>query len=211
MTSCTIYMQQLIADHFKPLNLTYDPYDIHKYENFLLLMQKWNKAFNLTSILNPKDMIERHLVESLAFGPYLSGSNIVDIGSGAGIPGVPLAISNPDKNFVLIESRAKRARFLRHVSGELGLSNVEVEESRAERVSLTKYFDTAVVKAVADPFKLFSLVKHLLNNNGIILVLAKDGLLDDDVSKKKEFELIDIKDPLIDRLKGSLIRIKRSN
>ena len=209
MSSYNILMQKLIINKFKTLGIAYSPYDISKYENFLLLMQKWNKVFNLTSIVDLDDMIHRHLVESLAFVPHLSGTAVADIGSGAGIPGVPLAISNPDKHFTLIESRAKRARFLRHVVGELKLKNITVKETRVEKMSLSEAFDVAVVKAVIDPSKLFGLVEHLLSDNGIILVLTNESFLDNNIYEEQKFKFIPISDFLVKNIKGSLIRIER--
>ena len=162
----------------------------------------------MTSIVDLDDMIHRHLVESLAFVPHLSGTAVADIGSGAGIPGVPLAISNPDKHFTLIESRAKRARFLRHVVGELKLKNITVKETRVEKMSLSEAFDVAVVKAVIDPSKLFGLVEHLLSDNGIILVLTNESFLDNNIYEEQKFKFIPISDFLVKNIKGlSLIHI----
>ena len=98
---------------------------------FLQLLAKWNKVHNLTAIIEPEAMIQRHLVESLALGALLKGERIADVGSGGGLPGIPLAIAQPEKGFTLIESRGKRAGFLRHVQAVLGLKNVVVELSRA--------------------------------------------------------------------------------
>src|SRR5262245_46400292 len=95
-------------------------------DQFLELLARWNRVFNLTGIRGRRELIERHLVESLALRPLLRGERIADVGTGAGLPGVPLAISERARAFTLIESRAKRVRFLRHVVAELHLKNVEI-------------------------------------------------------------------------------------
>src|SRR5690606_30834440 len=93
---------------------------------YLALLVKWNRTYNLTGIRDPDELVERHLVESLALAPLLRGERIADVGTGAGLPGIPLAIVSPERHFVLIESRAKRVRFLRHVVLTLGLENAEI-------------------------------------------------------------------------------------
>ena len=99
---------------------------------YLHLLQKWNKAYNLTAITEFDKMISYHLLDSLSISPYLTGKNIVDVGSGAGLPGIPLAIYFPDKKFTLIDSVGKKTRFISCVMRELALQNVEVVNGRAE-------------------------------------------------------------------------------
>ena len=100
--------------------------------HYLHLIVKWNKHFNLSGITAIKEMVPLHLLDSLAISPYLEGERILDIGSGAGLPGIPLAIANPDKNFVLLDSNGKKTRFLFQVKVALELSNVEVVDARVD-------------------------------------------------------------------------------
>jgi len=100
--------------------------------HFLHLIVKWNKHFNLSGITAIQEMVPLHLLDSLAISPYLEGERILDIGSGAGLPGIPLAIANPDKNFVLLDSNGKKTRFLFQVKVALELSNVEVVDARVD-------------------------------------------------------------------------------
>ncbi len=129
--------------------------------DFLNLLVKWNRVYNLTGIRDAGELVDRHLVESLALESLLRGTRIVDVGSGAGLPGIPLAIAAPERRFVLVESRAKRARFLRHVAGSLGLGNVAVHQIRVEHLRSETPFDTVLARAVAAPAKLLDLTWHL--------------------------------------------------
>ena len=106
--------------------------------HYLHLIAKWNKHFNLSGITAIQEMVPLHLLDSLAISPYLEGERILDIGSGAGLPGIPLAIANPDKNFVLLDSNGKKTRFLFQVKVALELSNVEVIDARVD-----EYLSTA--------------------------------------------------------------------
>ena len=106
--------------------------------HYLHLIVKWNKHFNLSGITAIQEMVPLHLLDSLAISPYLEGERILDIGSGAGLPGIPLAIANPDKNFVLLDSNGKKTRFLFQVKVTLELSNVEVIDARVD-----EYLSTA--------------------------------------------------------------------
>ena len=98
---------------------------------FVELLLRWNAVYNLTGVRGADEVVDRHLVESFALRALLKGSAVADVGSGGGLPGVPLAIVEPERRFTLIESRAKRVRFLRHVVGELKLANTSVAHSRA--------------------------------------------------------------------------------
>ncbi|MDO7657225.1 MAG: 16S rRNA (guanine(527)-N(7))-methyltransferase RsmG [OM182 bacterium] len=106
--------------------------------HYLHLIVKWNKHFNLSGITAIQEMVPLHLLDSLAISPYLEGERILDIGSGAGLPGIPLAIANPDKNFVLLDSNGKKTRFLFQVKVALELSNVEIINARVD-----EYLSTA--------------------------------------------------------------------
>src|SRR5690606_5212120 len=109
---------------------------------FLELLERWNRVYNLTAVRDPDEIVARHFVESLALRPLLRGERIADVGTGAGFPGMPLAIAAPERSFTLIDSRAKRIRFLRHVVAELGLRNVELVQGRAEHLRPERPFAT---------------------------------------------------------------------
>lgn len=139
---------------------------------YLRLLVKWNRTYNLTGIRDPDELVERHLVESLALAPLLRGKRIADVGTGAGLPGIPLAIVAPERRFVLIESRAKRVYFLRHVVMTLGLGNAEVAHARVEDLPCERPFDTVLARAVAPPAALVAMTRHLTAPGTILLLLT---------------------------------------
>lgn len=139
---------------------------------YLELLAQWNRVFNLTGIRSREELVERHLVESLTLAPLLRGGRVADIGTGAGLPGIPLAVAAPDREFSLIESRAKRVRFLRHAVAMLGLDNALVEHCRVEDLPSPRPFDTVLARAVAPPEKLIRIARPLLVRGGVLLVLT---------------------------------------
>jgi 16S rRNA (guanine527-N7)-methyltransferase len=145
---------------------------------FVALLLRWNEVYNLTGVRGADEIVDRHLVESFALGPYLAGESVADVGSGGGLPGVPLAITHPERRFTLIESRAKRVRFLRHVVGELKLANTVVAHSRAEALDVERPFDTVLARAVAPPAELLTICRHLTAPGSLVLLLTASHLQD---------------------------------
>jgi 16S rRNA (guanine527-N7)-methyltransferase len=138
---------------------------------FLNLLEQWNRVHNLTGIRDRDELIDRHLVESLAVEPFVVGERACDVGSGGGLPGIPLAVALPGVSFTLIESRRKRASFLRHVASTLGLRNVEVLNQRAEAVTAAP-FATVLARAVAPPAELLTIVGPLVMPGGRLVLLT---------------------------------------
>lgn len=130
------------------------------------LLDKWNKAYNLTSVRNPKDMLTRHIMDSLAVREYLQGQRFIDVGTGPGLPGLPLAIAEPDKEFVLLDSLGKRVRFIRQVCHELKLTNVTAVQARVEDYQDEKQFDGVISRAFASLNDMLSWCEHLPAENG---------------------------------------------
>jgi 16S rRNA (guanine527-N7)-methyltransferase len=143
---------------------------------YLTLVDRWNRVHNLTGKRGVRELLDRHLLESLVLGPLLVGERVADVGSGAGFPGIPLAICEPRRNFTLIESRAKRANFLRHVVATLALGNVEVAQTRAEDLTQQPPFDPVRARAVARPAKLLEIVRPLMAEGSILLLLTSSAL-----------------------------------
>jgi 16S rRNA (guanine527-N7)-methyltransferase len=138
---------------------------------FVDLLLHWNRVHNLTGIRDRDELIDRHLVESLALQSLIAGDSVGDIGSGGGLPGLPLAIVLPDCRFTLIESRRKRASFLRHAAATLALGNIEVAHSRAEALS-PRQFATVLARAVAPPAELLALAAPLILPGGRLVLLT---------------------------------------
>ncbi len=141
---------------------------------YLKLLLKWNKAYNLTAITDFDKMISYHLLDSLSIVPYLSGNNIVDVGSGAGLPGIPLAIYFPEKQFTLMDSIGKKTRFMAQAVRELQLKNVRVVQTRAEECQTAGCFDTMIARAVSSVDELIRISKHLLAQDGKLLMMKSD-------------------------------------
>jgi 16S rRNA (guanine527-N7)-methyltransferase len=134
--------------------------------NFLALLDKWNNTYNLTSIRNLHKMVSNHLLDSLAVEPYLWPSNWLDVGCGAGLPGLVLAIVRPEWSFTLIDSNRKKTSFVQQVIIELGLKNIEVRCERIETWQSKEKFDGIISRAFAETAEFISLTRHLLKNNG---------------------------------------------
>ncbi|WP_430912593.1 16S rRNA (guanine(527)-N(7))-methyltransferase RsmG [Pasteurella multocida] len=110
----------------------------------VLLLNKWNKAYNLTSVRDPMEMLVKHILDSVVVSPHLQGKHFIDVGTGPGLPGLPLAIVNPNKHFVLLDSLGKRISFIRNAIRELGLDNVEAVLSRVEEYHPEQPFDGCI-------------------------------------------------------------------
>jgi 16S rRNA (guanine527-N7)-methyltransferase len=130
------------------------------------LLHKWNKAYNLTSVRDPRQMLSRHIMDSLVVLPHLQGQRFIDVGSGPGLPGLPLAIAAPDKEFVLLDSLGKRIRFIRQVCHELGLKNVTAVQSRVEDYQPDLKFDGVISRAFASLDDMLNWCEHLPNEHG---------------------------------------------
>jgi 16S rRNA (guanine527-N7)-methyltransferase len=135
------------------------------------LLDDWNARMNLTAIRDRRSQITKHLLDSLTVRPYLRGNRIADVGSGAGFPGIPLAVVAPDRHFALIESTGKKCRFLEHVRDTLGLANVEVVQSRAESYEPRERFDTVLARAVGPVADLVKVAGRLVAGGGRLLAM----------------------------------------
>lgn len=133
---------------------------------FLALLHKWNKAYNITAIRDPKAMVPLHLLDSLSVAPHLSGNQLIDVGTGGGLPGVPLAIAFPERQFTLLDSNGKKTRFLFQVKQELMLDNVTIINSRVESYQPESAFDTVISRAFASLLDMTEGCKHLLRPEG---------------------------------------------
>ncbi|PWW13798.1 MULTISPECIES: 16S rRNA (guanine(527)-N(7))-methyltransferase RsmG [Pseudidiomarina] len=129
-------------------------------------LNKWNKAYNLTSVRDPIQMVSRHIVDSLVVLPHLQGQRFIDVGTGPGLPGLPLAIACPERDFVLLDSLGKRIRFIRQVSHQLGLKNVTAVQSRVEDYQPELKFDGVISRAFASLNDMLNWCGHLPKPDG---------------------------------------------
>ena len=132
---------------------------------YLLLIEKWNRIHNLTAIRNPHDMLYQHVMDSLAVLPHISGPQILDVGSGAGLPGIPIALARPDWQVLLVESNQKKASFLQQVKIELALQNVIVMIKRIEDVQSDTKINTIITRAFSELGNFLNLTRHLAMEN----------------------------------------------
>ena len=138
---------------------------------FVHLLAKWNAAYNLTAVRDPQAMITRHLLDSLVLLPYLQGPRVLDIGTGPGLPGIPLAIARPDCSFTLLDANAKKTRFVTQAVGELGLKNVDVVQTRVENYRPVEKFDTLVARALSSIADMLNNAQHLCAPGGRFLAM----------------------------------------
>lgn len=149
--------------------------------DYVGLLDKWNKAYNLTSVRSPHEMLVRHIMDSIVVAPHLRGSRFIDVGTGPGLPGIPLAIVMPEAHFTLLDSLGKRVRFLRQVQHELKLTNVEPVQSRVEEFSPEPPFDGVISRAFASLDDMLNWCHHLPGGEGRFYALK--GLhADDEIS-----------------------------
>lgn len=138
---------------------------------YLQMIKKWSRCYNLTAIRDPAEMISKHLLDSLSIWPYPQGQRILDMGSGAGLPGIPLAVIYPNCQFVLLDSSAKKTRFLVQASIELGLSNLAVVSERAQAYRPPLLFDTVITRAFAKLADFATLAGPLCKPGGSLLAM----------------------------------------
>ena len=143
--------------------------------HYVEMLNKWNKAYNLTAVRDPSEMLIKHIMDSLVVSPYLVGNTFIDVGTGPGLPGIPLAIINPDKQFDLVDSLGKRIRFLKQVQFELKLQNIQPIQSRIEEYN-QKQFDGVISRAFASLQDMLIWCKHLPNQQGSFYALKGSDL-----------------------------------
>jgi len=144
---------------------------IAKLAQLLTELERWNRRVNLTAIRDLETMVSGHILDSLTVRPLLEGRRVIDVGTGAGFPGLPLAIAEPQIEFGLLDSNGKKISFVRHVIGELGLSNATAIRARAEDYAPAERFDTVIARALASIPKLLQLAGHLIKEEGVLLAL----------------------------------------
>ncbi|HZD52810.1 MAG TPA: 16S rRNA (guanine(527)-N(7))-methyltransferase RsmG [Woeseiaceae bacterium] len=134
-------------------------------------LSRWSARMNLTAVRDPKDMVVRHVLDSLAARPYVKGPRVVDIGTGAGFPGLPIAIAEPALELVLLDRNARKIAFVRHVVSKLGLPNAAAVQSAAEDYAPGERFDTVLCRALAAIASVARMAAHLLAEDGVLLAL----------------------------------------
>ncbi len=164
-------LERKLQQGLSALNLELPAATRAKLLQFLELLAHWNRAYNLTAVRDIEQMLPRHLLDSLSVVPYLRGPRVLDIGTGAGLPGIPLAAACPQWHFVLLDSNAKKIRFVRQALHELGLANAEAVHSAAERYRPQAPFDTVIARALAAIPDMLSSCRHLCAAGASVLAM----------------------------------------
>lgn len=168
-------VEELLSEGLAALGMPADEIRRERLLHFLRLLGKWNRVYNLTSIAAPEDRVRLHLLDSLALLPHLQGERVLDVGTGAGLPGIPLAIYAPTRHFTLLDSNSKKTRFVQQAVIELGLQNVRVVHSRIERFRDEEGYDVVLARAYASLGDIVRQTGGLLRPGGVIL--AQKGKL----------------------------------
>jgi 16S rRNA (guanine527-N7)-methyltransferase len=142
-----------------------------KFEVLLDELERWNRKVNLTAIRNRQEMVTGHIEDSLSVRPFLEGARILDVGTGAGFPGLPLAVVEPDRRFVLVDGNNKKIQFVQHAARLLGLDNVEAVRARTEDFAPGYRFDTVIARAVASLPRLLEIAGHHVGEDGVFVAL----------------------------------------
>ncbi|WP_339724191.1 16S rRNA (guanine(527)-N(7))-methyltransferase RsmG [uncultured Paraglaciecola sp.] len=138
---------------------------------YVLMMHKWNKTYNLTSVRAPQQMVLKHIVDSIVVAPFLDKTHYIDVGTGPGLPGIPLAIMCPTKHFILLDSLGKRVRFMKQVAYELKIDNIQPVQSRVEDFVPSVEIDGVLSRAFASLKDMLHWCQHLVDSHGVFLAL----------------------------------------
>jgi 16S rRNA (guanine527-N7)-methyltransferase len=171
---------------------------------FVALLQKWNRAYNLTAVRDPGEMLSQHVLDSLSVLPYLWGERLLDVGAGAGLPGIPLAIARPDIQATLLDSNGKKTRFMQQAVLELALDNVEVIKSRLEEYRPARPFDTVTSRAFGSLAEFLQMGAPLCSREGRLLAMKGKN-------PEQELQGVDLKGfaPVIQRLQVPGVNAER--
>lgn len=180
-----------LTDHQKTLLVAY-----------VDMLHKWNKTYNLTSVRDPNEMLVRHILDSIVVAPYLQGQRFIDVGTGPGLPGIPLAIVLPDAHFTLLDSLGKRVRFLRQVQHELKLENITPVQSRVEAYPSEPPFDGVISRAFASLNDMVSWCHHLPGEKGRFYALKGQLPGDEIASLPDNFSVESVEKLRVPQLEG---------
>ncbi|MDX1692789.1 MAG: 16S rRNA (guanine(527)-N(7))-methyltransferase RsmG [Ketobacteraceae bacterium] len=170
---------ELLASGLSALSLAASESQQQCLIRYIQMLEKWNKAYNLTSITDWRGMVVRHLLDSVSVSPWIKGPAVLDVGTGAGMPGIPLAVLNPDIHFVLLDTNGKKTRFMTQVKAELGIGNIAVVKARIEQYHPEQHFDQVICRAYSSLEKFVQQVHHIGEQNPSLELLAMKGQLPD--------------------------------
>ena len=183
--------------------------------SYVELLDKWNKAYNLTSVRDPFDMLVKHILDSIVVSTYLPGERFIDVGTGPGLPGIPLAIMNPEKTFFLLDSLGKRIRFIKQVVHTLGLKNVIPIQSRVEEFQPEEKFDGVLSRAFASMTDMVKWCHHLPKQEHGVFLALKGQYPKDEIDQLPEWcsviEIISLAVPSLEGDRHLVILSRKEN
>lgn len=199
-------LKELLIGGLEELNL--DTAQADKLIDYVLLLEKWNKTYNITAIRDLKQMVILHLIDSASVYRYLSGNSIIDVGTGGGIPGIIFAILNPQLNLTLLDSSQKKTRFLRFAQRQLKLTNVTIVCQRVEKFQANKPFDVVISRAFTEVGNFLKLSGHLCADSGQMLAMKGPRIESEKNVQELGFELvqdIDVEVPFLEAKRRLLV------
>jgi len=205
-------LEQQLSSHIKETSLKVSEKQISLLVQYVELLNKWNKAYNLTSVRNPNDMLVKHIMDSLMVGEVLKGQSFIDVGTGPGLPGIPLAILYPDRQFVLLDSLGKRITFLRQVVFQLKLTNVQPLLSRVEDYQPEILFDGVLSRAFASLEDMVIWCQHLIADDDGRFFALKGQFPSEEIDQlPNNIKLVDSSKIIVPNLEGErhVIELKK--
>lgn len=164
-------IESSIQQGVETLQVGIDSQQVHQLAALVRLLAKWNRVYNLTAVRDPHEMVTRHILDSLAVLPFLRGDSLLDVGTGAGLPGLPLAIARPDLSITLLDSSDKKLRFVRQVAAELNLDKVTAVHARMQAYQPAQPFAMVISRAVSSLSELYRMTHHLVRDDGRFLFM----------------------------------------
>ncbi|GAL37480.1 rRNA small subunit 7-methylguanosine (m7G) methyltransferase GidB [Vibrio maritimus] len=199
MSNLRVKLDQLIAE----TSLEVSELQREQLVGYVQLLDKWNKAYNLTSVRHPEEMLVKHILDSIIVGEHLEGERFIDVGTGPGLPGVPLAIMHPIKSFTLLDSLGKRIRFIKQVAHELKIKNVSPVQSRVEEFDEGEGFDGVLSRAFASMTDMVNWCEHLPKAESGRFYALKGQLHDQEITELPSWcSVIEIKPLQVPELEG---------
>ena len=167
-------LRQRLTGGLADMQIELAPAQLDLLLDYLQQLHKWNSVYNLTAVRDPHDMVARHLLDSLSLLPWVTGDSLIDVGTGAGLPGIPVAIARPDVAVTVLDSNGKKTRFLRHIQSHLRLGSVKVVQCRVEQFQPDNRFATVTSRAFASLSTFVTQCEHLCRPDGeIVAMLGK--------------------------------------
>lgn len=205
-------LSKKIAQGINKLGLSVSEQQLSQFQEIIERLIKWNKAYNLTAIRDPEQMVILHLFDSLSIAPLLRPGRLLDVGTGPGYPGIPLAILEPNREYVLLDSNGKKTRYLKQLVHEMKLKQVTVLDSRVEQWQPDRPFDVIVSRAFASLQKMTDLTDHLLAEDGVWQAMKGENPVKEQASLPENIQLVSVEPVAVPLLNAErhLVTLKKA-